>query len=406
MIVVHTSAILLTLVALSGYLNYRYVRLPNSLVVLIVAVLASLAMLLLGKISWDSLVYQVNVSLGLVHDYPIRMQTVLSLLLFAAAIQINLQEFKLQRLLISSVALIGSVVSMFVVGSTLWLILQAFGINITYGYCLLFGVVTAPTDSTSMAGALRAIRLARSHETTISGESIVNNAINLVLFFVVMVMSDVAPAGTNNALWLVQHLGGGVVWGLVLGWVMYHLLKNIEQHMPLALWLTFSLAMGGGAGAYWLDLSAPLALLVAGLYVARADALPESSREQIKTFWGVLAEILVVGLVIILGLELLRISIRAEYLLIALAVIPMVLLARFAGVGIPLLIWQRYRRFSSAILQTMTWGALHGGMSVSLVLSIPEGPSRDMLLVLTYIVIITSVIVQGLVLARILDEAG
>lgn len=406
MVVIQFAAVLLTLVALIAYLNYRYVRLPNTLAVMIAAAAVSLLMVLLGKSGWGSLVYQANIELARVSDYPILMQALLGLLMFAAAIQINLTEFKQQRVMLGSIVLIGGVISMLLISTVLWVILQGFGIATPFGYCLLFGALIMPTDSTGITGALRAIRLARVHETTIIGESILNNAFTVIVFLIVLITVGVPVPQSTIPLWLLQHIGGGLVWGGALGWLLYALLKNIDQHMPLALWLTVSLALGGQAVAYWLDFSAPLSLVIAGLFVARSAALPEANREQLRTFWGVLAEVIVVGLLVMLGLEILRIAVRIEYLLVALALIPMVLLARFVGTGLPLLVWQRFRRFSPAIKQAMTWGALRGGISVALFLSLPEGSVRDLMLVLTYSVVIVSVVAQGLTLARVLDEAA
>lgn len=406
MVVIQFAAVLLTLVALIAYFNYRYVRLPNTLVVMIAAAVVSLLMVLLGKSGWGSLVYQANIELARVSDYPVLMQTLLGLILFAAAIQINFTELKEQRVMLTSIALLGSIIAMLLIAAVLWVILQGFGIMTPFGYCLLFGTLIMATDTIGITGALRAIRLARAHETTITGESLFNNVITIIAFLIVLVNAGVPVPQVTMPLWLLQHIGGGIVWGLALGWLLYRLLKNIDQHMPLALWLTISLALGGQAVAYWLDLSAPLTLVIVGLFVARSDALPEANREQLRTFWGVLAEVIVVGLLVLLGLELLRISVRIEYLLVALALIPMVLLARFVGTGIPLLVWQRFRRFSPAIKQAMTWGAMHGGVSVALFLTLPDGTVRDLLLVLTYSVVVVSVFAQGLTLARVLDEAG
>jgi monovalent cation:H+ antiporter, CPA1 family len=406
MVVIQFAAVLLTLVALIAYLNYRYVRLPNTLVVMIAAAIVSLLMVLLGKSGWGSLVYQANIELARVSDYPVLMQALLGLLLFAAAIQINLAEFNQQRIMLGSIALVGSIISMLLIGAVLWVILQGFGIATPFGYCLLFGTLIMPTDSTGITGALRAIRLARVHETTIIGESVLNNIVTLIAFLIVLITVGVPVPQSTLPLWLLQHIGGGLMWGGALGWLLYTLLKNIDQHMPLALWLTVSLALGGQAVAYWLDFSAPLSLVIAGLFVARSAALPETNREQLRTFWGVLAEVIVVGLLVLLGLEVLRISVHIEYLLVALALIPLVLLARFVGTGLPLLVWQRFRRFSPVIKQVMTWGAMHGGVSVALFLTLPEGPVRNLMLVLTYSVIIVSVVAQGLTLARVLDEAA
>lgn len=406
MVVLHTAAVLLTIVALSGYLNYRYIRLPNALVVMIVAALVSLGMVLLGKSTWSDLVFQVNQTLPAITDYPALMQGVLGLILFAAAMQLNLQELRQQRMVILSLGLLGAIIPTVLIAAVLWVILQAFALIIPFGYCLLFGALITPTDATSLFGALRAIRITRTHETTLAGEALLNNLVTLIIFMMLLTSVDVGAPQASVDWWLLQEIIGGLLLGLLLGWLSSRLLKDVEHHTALALWLTVGIALGGLATAYWFDLSAPLALLIAGIFVARNGLLSDALRDQLKVFWGVFTEVLVVGLLILLGLEVLRLGVRIEYLMVSLALIPIIILARFVGVGLPILFWQRRRRFSSAIPQAMTWGAVHGGMSVTLILTLPSNQIRDILLVITYSVILLSVMVQGLILARALDEVG
>ncbi len=405
MVVIHSAAIILTLVALFSYLNYRFVSLPNTIVVMTVAAVASLVMVLLGKFGWDGLVFYTSQVLRGNTEFSPLMQSLLGLLLFVAALQLNLQELKLQSWVVATIALISTAISVALIGSVLWLVLRALGTPLDYFYCLFFGVLISPTDSIGLLGVLRSVRVAKSMETMISGESVCNNAITVMLFALFAAMFA-EPARQNILLTLpmLQLLLGGVVWGVLLGVLMHYLLKSIEQQSQLAMSLTLSLSLAGEAVALWLGLSVPVALLIAGLFLANNSAMTDGIREQLKLFWGLINEIVLVGLFVVLGLELLLLPVRVEYLLAALAIIPVVVFARYVGVGLPILVLQRHRRFHPGMARLLTWGALRGGISAALILTLPQNTTRDVLLVLTYAVVIFSVSVQGLVLNRMLDE--
>jgi len=405
MIVLHTAAILLTLVALFSYLNYRFVSLPNTIVVMTVAAAASLIMVLLGKLGWDDLVFYTSQVLGGNNDLSPLMQSLLGLLLFVAALQLNLQELKSQSWVVAAIALISTALSVVLIGSLLWLVLRALGAPLEYFYCLFFGLLISPTDSIGLLGVLRSVRVAKSMETMISGESVCNNAITVILFALfAAVFANPDAADTVLTLPMLQLLLGGMVWGVLLGVLMYYLLKGIEQQSQLAMLLTLSLSLAGEAVALWLGLSVPVALLIAGVFLANNSAMTDGIREQLKLFWGLINEIVLMGLFVVLGLALLLLPVRVEYLLAALAIIPVVIFARYVGVGLPILVLQRYRRFHPGMARLLTWGALRGGISAALILTLPQNTTRDVLLVLTYAVVIFSVSVQGLVLNRMLDE--
>lgn len=405
MVFIHSAAVLLTLVALFGYLNYRFIRFPVTVVAFVVIALASLLMVLSGKFNWDALVYQANIAPALSSGPAVLWQSVLAILLFTAAIQINFQELKLHRLQIGVLAVVGTLVSILLVGTMLWAILYALAMPISFGYCLVFGVVMTPTESNLLLGTLRAFRLGRSQEALLTGESLLNNVLVVIVFLIVLVMAEVPVQQGDSINWLLQQIAGGLLWGLLLGLLTYVQLKEIEQDATLAIWITLGMIAAGLLVANWLELSAPLALGVAGCVLAYKNALADSLHEKVKQFWGVIAELLILVLVLLLGLELLRMAVRIEFLLVALAIIPVVILSRFVGVGLPLIIWQRRKRLSPAVMQAATWGALRGGIPIALILSLPEGGVRDLMLVLTYAVVILSLAVQGILLARVLDEA-
>lgn len=405
MVVIHTAAIILTLVALFSYLNYRFVRLPNTIVVLTVAAVVSLLMVLLGKLGWDGLLFYTSQVLADNTEFSPLMQSLLGLLLFVAALQLNLQELKLQSWVVATIAATSTTISVVLIGSVLWLVLRALGIPLEYFYCLFFGVIISPTDSIGLLGVLRSVRVAKPMETFISGESVCNNAITVLLFALLAgIFADPDVHDNVLSLPMFQLILGGVVWGVLLGLLLHYLLKGIEQQAQLAILLTLSLSLAGEAVALWLGLSVPISLVIAGLFLANNSAMTDAIREQLKFFWSLLNEIVLVGLLVMLGLELLLLPVRVEYLLAALAIIPVLLFVRYVGVGLPILVLQRYRRINPGMARLLTWGALRGGISAALILTLPESSPRDVLLVLTYAVVVFSVSIQGLVLNRMLDE--
>ena len=406
--VLNTAALLITLAALFSYLNHRFVRLPNTIGIMIISLLLSLAILVAGKLGSDYLVFHAAKLLSGIDFYETLMHGMLSFLLFAGALHVNLNDLSQQKGIISVLATFGVVASTFIIGSLAWVVLNALGIEIDYLYCLLFGALISPTDPIAVLGILKTARVPKTLETKITGESLFNDGVGVVVFLVLLGLAT----GSNEAtvqgvgLLLAQEALGGAVFGLVLGFAVYYLLKDVENYQ-LEVLLTLALVMGGYALATFLHISGPIAIVVAGLFIGnhgRLLAMTEKARTNLDTFWELMDESMNAVLFVLIGMEVLLISLKTEYYLAALAIIPLVLFARYVSVGVPVLIFRRFRKFTPGVVQVMTWGGLRGGISVALALSIPAGTEREIILAITYAVVIFSIIVQGLTISRVVDE--
>lgn len=406
--VLNTAALLITLAALFSYLNHRFVRLPNTIGIMMIALLLSLLMLVFGKLGWQELGHQAHQVLRSVDFHKTLMHGMLSFLLFAGALHVNLNDLKQQRGFIAVMATLGVLASTFIVGSLTWVVLHALDIKLSYLYCLLFGALISPTDPIAVLGILKTARVPKSLEIKIAGESLFNDGVGVVVFLVLLGLATgdhEANAGSIVFLFL-QEAIGGTLFGLALGAGVYFLLKDVDNYQ-LEILMTLALVMGGYAFATWLHISGPIAIVVAGLFIGnhgRLFAMSDKTREHLDNFWELVDEILNAVLFVLLGLEVLILSIRTEYMLAALAIIPLVLFARYTSVGVPVLLMNRYRRFTPGVVQVMTWGGLRGGISVALALSIPIGAEREVMLAITYAVVIFSIVVQGLTISRVIDE--
>lgn len=406
--ILNTAALLITLAALFSYLNHRFVRLPNTIGIMIIALVLSFVLLTLGKFGWEDLSEHTDTFLRSIDFHETLMQGMLSFLLFAGALHVNLNDLREQKVVITVLATFGVIASTLIIGSLSWVVLGALNIQLPYLYCLVFGALISPTDPIAVLGILKTARVPKSLETKISGESLFNDGVGVVVFLVLLGLatgSHEVSAQQIGVLFL-QEAVGGMVFGLLLGFGVYYLLKDVDNYQ-LEVLLTLSLVMGGYALATALHVSGPIAIVVAGLFIGnhgRSFAMSEKTRAHLDTFWELIDEILNAVLFLIIGLEVLLLSIKTEYILAALAIIPLVLFARFVSVGAPILIMSTRRRFTRGVIQLMTWGGLRGGISVALALSLPLGPYREIILTLTYAVVIFSIVVQGLTISRMVDD--
>ena len=408
MTVWQTIALLITLTALFSFSNHRFIRLPTTIGVMLIALILSLVLIGLSKLGFgievaaESLLNQIDFNEAL-------MQGMLSFLLFAGALHINLGDLARQRLVIGVLATLGVLVSTLLVGTAVYFVSGWLDLGLPYAFCLLFGALISPTDPIAVLGILKSARVPKSLEIKVAGESLFNDGIGVVIF---IVLYEIAVGRREvsfphiGSLFLMEAVGG-IVLGLILGWVAYRMLKSVDNYQVEVL-ITLALVMGGYSLATALHTSGPIAIVVAGLLIGnqgRSFAMSESTREHLDTFWELVDEILNAVLFVLIGLEVLVLSFRGEYLLAGLIAIPLVLLVRFISVGLPVMILQRWREFTPGAIRIMTWGGLRGGISVALALSLPAGSQRDLLLTMTYIVVIFSILVQGVTIKHVVKKA-
>ncbi|MFY9328614.1 MAG: sodium:proton antiporter, partial [Georgfuchsia sp.] len=333
------------------------------------------------------------------------MQGMLSLLLFAGALHVDLSELKAYKWQVGILAVFGTLASTVLVALGLWVILSYIGIALPLSYCLIFGALISPTDPIAVMGILKSAGAPKSLEIVIAGESLFNDGIGVVLFtlMLAMVASGKAPTATHGAILLLKEGGGGIVFGLVLGYVTYRMLKSIDSYQEEVL-ITLASVLGGYALASRLHVSGPLAMVVVGLIIGnhgRELAMSDKTREHLDMFWELLDSILNAVLFVLIGLEVILIKFSASMALAATAVIAITLAARLVSVGAPIGLLPRVFKLPQGALQLLTWGGLRGGISVALALSLPNGPERNLVLALTYAVVVFSILVQGMSIGKV-----
>jgi len=398
------SAILLAIAAMLGYLNARYLKLPTTIGIMLIALIFSVALILLSRFipaiddAAHDLVKQIDFHEAL-------LEVMLSYLLFAGALHVNLDDLRQQKFVIAGMATFGVIASTFMIGASFYYLLPLFGFELRLIDCLLFGALISPTDPVAVLGILKKAKVPKSLETKITGESLFNDGVGVVIFLALLGIATgkhEPSAGHITHLFGVEVLGG-IAFGAVLGYIGYRLLKSIDNYQIEVL-ITLAMVTGGYSLASNLHTSGPLAMVVAGLMIGnrgRTLAMSDTTRRHLDLFWELIDEILNALLFALIGLEVLVIAFTGKTLVLGLIAIPLVLLARFVAVSIPVTALRPFRRFSHGVLPMLTWGGLRGGISVALALSLPESSGRSLFLTLTYVVVIFSISVQGMTVSKL-----
>ena len=399
------AVICLVLTALLAYCSHRYLHLPTTIGVMAIAMLLSFALIGLDRLGISGL-HDYEVALLSSIDFSqVLMQGMLSMLLFAGALHVDMGKLRQFRWQVAGLAIVGTVVSTAVVGIGIWVLLPWLGMALPLSYCLVFGALISPTDPISVIGILKSAGAPESIETVIVGESLFNDGVGIVLFTLLLGVAEskAVPSLSGSALLLAREAGGGIVFGLALGYVAFRMLKSIDSYQEEVM-LTLAAVLGGYALATRLHVSGPLAMVVAGLIVGnqgRASAMSDTTQRNVDMFWELLDSILNAVLFVLVGLEVVLVPISASLAAAAVAAVLVTLAARFLSVGLPVLALKTAFSLPGGAWQVLTWGGLRGGISVALVLSLPAGMGRETILALTYGVVVFSVLVQGLTVGRV-----
>ena len=399
------AAILITLSALFSYINHRFIGLPTTIGVMLIALLLSLLLILFGELGvarFDEAAERLL--LGVDFDETL-MHGMLSFLLFAGALHVDLGGLKQQKWVITILATVGVFLSTMVVGVLTWAVLSWLGIGIPFIFCLLFGALISPTDPIAVLATLKSVGIVKSLETKIAGESLFNDGVGVVVFLVIAGLAvDPGDVSVGTAVLLfVREAVGGVLFGIVLGYTGFFLLRTVDNYQVEVL-ITLAMVMGGYAMALALHTSGPISMVVAGLLIGnrgRVLAMSDRTREHLDTFWELVDEILNAVLFVLIGLEVLVLQFTQEYLIAGLVMIPLVLIARAVSVGVPINLLRLKRDFSPHVVKILVWGGIRGGISVALALSLPAGPERDIIVAMTYIIVVFSILVQGLTIGTV-----
>ena len=390
-------AILISLSAVFSWLNYRVLKLPTAIGLMLSALLMSLVLQLPF---FGGLEHQAEVMLASVDFDATLLHGMLSFLLFAGALHVNLNDLAQQRWVIGILSTFGVVGATFLIGGGVYYLFAWLGLNIPFIYCLLFGSLISPTDPIAVLGILKSAGAAKTLETKITGESLFNDGVAVVVFLVLaeIAMGEAEVSALSVASLFIKEAIGGLIFGLLAGSLAFYMLKRVDNYQVEVL-ITLALVTGGYAVAEHLHLSAPIAIVVAGLLIGnhgRRMAMSDVTREHLDTFWELVDEILNAVLFVLIGLEVLVISLREDYLLAGIFSIPLILLVRLISVGLPITLMRPFRTFTPGVISILTWAGLRGGISVALVLSLPSSEMRDVLLTVTYVVVVFSIMVQGL----------
>jgi monovalent cation:H+ antiporter, CPA1 family len=393
------ASVLIVLSAVLGWVNHRYIKLPGTVAMTLMGAVASVVVIVIDLILPSSRVS--DAVTGFLNDIDFHetlMNGMLSFLLFAGALHVDLDHLRKGRWQIATLSTIGVVASTLIVGGGLWGLTRLLAIDLPLIWCFVFGAIVSPTDPVAVMAVLRTTKVPPTLQATIAGESLFNDGVGVVVFSI-LVASAVGGEAFSivhaGELLLIEGLGGAALGG-VIGWIAYRAMKAIDDY-SVEVMLTLATVMGGYALASALHISGPVAMAVAGLIVGNQGfsfAMSDQTKDYVVKFWALIDEVLNAVLFLLIGLEAVVLAQRFGLLGLGILTVPLVLGARALSVGVLLLFWRSLLPFGLAF-PVMTWGGLRGGISIALALSLPNGSTKDVLVAATYVVVLFSVLAQG-----------
>ncbi len=399
------TSILLTVSALFAWLNYHTLKLPTTIGIMVISLLFSLFLVILGAFGFEAGINMAEQLVAQIDFNKALLNGMLGFLLFAGAMHVNLDDLIESKWVIGLLASVGLCISTALVGIGTYFILNLVGIELSFAYCLLFGALISPTDPVAVMGILKTAGVSKKLETKITGESLFNDGVAIVFFlalFGIAVNGDQVDFG-NIGMLFVQEAIGGAVFGFACGYLVLKMLKHVDNYQVEVL-LTLALVAGGATAATSMHLSAPIAVVVAGLMIGNQGRRAAMSRETVKhldTFWELIDEILNAVLFLIIGLEVMLLSSDAKIWLVGVLLAVLVITARLIAVSVPVSILRLHKDFHPHVIKILTWGGLRGGISVALALAIPAGPERDIVVTITYVIVVMSILLQGLTINKL-----
>ncbi len=399
-------SLLTILAAAFGYINSRIIKLPYTIGMMLIATIFSTIVFIVGAIRPDIEQEIIHFIEGI--DFgTLLLDIMLSFLLFAGALHTNFEKLRQYRWPIFTFATLGVVVSTFLVGGLVYGLLHLFGMEVAFIYCLLFGALISPTDPIAVLGIMKKAGVPKNLEIKIVGESLFNDGVGVVLFLTIYNIADVTHAGGHDqsvAILFLQEVVGGLALGVILGWCSWQLMKRIDD-WEVEVMITLAVVMGVHWIAEIFHLSGPLAVVAAGLLIGtenvRNSAMSETTESYIDKFWELIDSYLNAILFVLIGLEILILPLESNYIILGIIIIPIVLLSRYISLYPPVTLFGKKLDFVPRTATIMTWGGLRGGISIALALSLGQEMGRDLFIVVTYIVVVFSILVQGLTINKL-----
>ena len=398
---------LVVLSALFGFINARWLRLPNTIGLMAIALIFTLLLQVVGFYD-DTLVGKELDLLRGINFETLLLDIMLSFLLFAGAMHTDLTQLKSLRKPILAFASVGVLISTVLIGICTYFVLGALGLATPLLHCLLFGALISPTDPIAVLGLMRSAKAPQKLEIKIVGESLFNDGVGVVVF--VTLLAIITGDTTDTSLltvgqFFIREVVGGICLGVAAGWICAKVMQQIDS-LETEVMLTIALVMGGTGLAAMMEVSAPLAMVMAGLvfgdaHFKRQPASGESEH-YLEVFWRLIDEILNTLLFVLIGLEVLLLTFESRFIYAGLIMIPLLWLCRYLSLALPIALYSRQHNFVPKTNLIMTWAGLRGGISIALVLSLPESATRELFLIVTYIVVVASILFQGLTLAPLI----
>ncbi len=403
------AAMLLALSAFFGWFNNYLLKLPHTIGLLLMALVASISLLLLEYfIPSVGITDTLQAVIGQIDFYSTVMEGMLAFLLFAGALHVDIAYLRDQRWAIGLMATGGILISTALIGTGFWLVTGLLGLQVPFLWALVFGALISPTDPVAVLSLLKSVNVPHSIEAKIAGESLFNDGVGVVLFTILVAIA----AGTADLeishvaeLFFVEAIGGAVL-GFATGWLAYKAIATIDEY-SLEILVTLGVVAGTYALAQRFHLSGPIAVVIAGLFIGNHGArygMSEVTRNHLFGFWQMIDEILNSVLFLLIGLEILILKMEPSFAFVAVATIPLALAARYISVSLPILLLSIRQTFDSGAIPVLTWGGLRGGISVALALSLPDIPEKSLILIATYAVVLFSIVIQGLTVKAVVER--
>lgn len=404
----YTFSVLIVLTSLFAYFNHRFLKLPATIGIMIIALISSVVLVAFGKF----LPHTFAEAKDLIREADLEeslMGAMLNFLLFAGAIHVKFSDLKNQKKYVITFSTISVIISTFVVGGLMYFILDALKIGIPFIQCLLFGALISPTDPIAVLGILKKAGVPKSIETKIAGESLFNDGVAVVMFVSILNLAQAEHINISlgEISWLIikEAVGGGLI-GVILGYSASKAMKKVDDY-KLEVLITLAIVMGGYLLAKKLHVSPPIAMVVAGLFIgnyARTYVMSDITKDYVDKFWELLDEIMNAILFMLIGFELLIIENLNDYWIAGTIAILVVLFARYISIALPSLVIPFIDRLDKKSTRILVWGGLRGGVSVALAMSINPELNKELILSITYFVVVFSIVVQGLTIGKVTNR--
>lgn len=404
-------SILVTLSAAFGYINVRFLKLPNTIGLMLITILFTIGVFILSY--YDSSLLDAEKYIITHIDFKeVLLDVMLSFLLFAGALHTNFNQLKVQKWPVFAFSTLGVLFSTFLVGFSMYYLLPVLGLQVKLIYCLLFGALISPTDPIAVLSILKKAGAPKKLETKIVGESLFNDGVGVVVYLTIY---NIAKFGSEKVdsidviTLFSQEVFGGVLLGFALGWITYRLMKSIDDY-DIEVIITLATVMGGTVLAHKFHVSAPLAMVTAGLIVGndtiRNSAMSKVTENYVDKFWELIDILMNTILFVLIGMEILVLSFEFSYFLAGIIAVPVVLICRYLSLILPVKFFEKRLNFVPKTNLIMTWGGLRGGISIALALGLTQHMHRELFLVVTYIIVVFSILVQGLTVGHLVKKVS